>query len=122
MDDVKLYLSKVTSENTAIVNETQVVTPTKLSGFTPFDTTTFKYASGSSNYLIKSDVFEFVNATTATTQTRYYRLRLWLNDTYTPEMTTVTNGNSHTATIVKKQYKLKINVIGANGDPITITK
>lgn len=124
MSAIKLYLSSVQNENDAINTETEVVVPTLLSNLIPFtfeaNGNNARYDATSNNYLIYSTSFNFNN--NETTQTHYYRLRLWLDSGYTFSTNVVNENNEHTVTIEEKEYKLKVNVLGIDGKPNTITK
>ena len=121
---IKMYLSSVTNESDAISSESQVVGPILLSDCIPFTYdgagTNVRYDANSSNYLIYSSAFNFVN--NDATVTRYYRLRLWIDSAYTFSATITNNNSQHTVTINEQEYKLKVNVLGVDGKPVTITK
>lgn len=124
---VKVYLSKVNAESDAIEAETVVLAPTLVSDLVSFDPDTLTYSATSKNYLLHSNKYTFDN--NDANQTHYYRLRLWLDENYTINNdisitnSTGTSGSSiHQATLNSKTFKMKVNVAGHNGDPVTIQK
>ncbi len=122
-DAVKIYLTQTSSENAAISEEQEVISPTLVSNLVPFDIDTLSYDPDSNNLLLATNKFTFDN--TSGTATHYYRLRLWLDNDYSFEdnltISDSEDNKSHTAILQSKTFKIKVSVYGANGDPKTIT-
>jgi len=111
---VKIYLSKYANGT-----ETALINPTLFSSFTRFNTATMVADNSANNYLIYSDTFDFASAGT---QTNYFHLRMWLDDTGssgTPNVTHTdkTDGASHSVQIGSTgTFKFKINAYSEQGD------
>lgn len=105
---VKLYLTSVENINDAIDTETELENIKYISEFPQFDVSKYQTDSTSNDRLIHSNTFSFNNDNT--TQTRNYRLRVWLDENYE---TQATNDNG-TYTVDTKTYTFKINVASKN--------
>jgi len=114
---VKYYLTNVVDQT-----ETPVIGPALISDTIPFNTDTIAYDEISSNRLIHTGYYSFNDDSTL--QSTTYRYRMWLDSSYEKEELDITeNGEgSHIISTTKTIYKVKINVLGVDGKPVTITK
>lgn len=111
---IKAYLTKVTE-----TEEIGVINPTFISSLTPFDVNTLSYNSNSSSRMIYSNYFTFNNDSTLKSIT--YRYRMWIDSNYLNNIYNINEENGvHEITTSSINYKVKINVKGTNGKPITI--
>lgn len=122
---VKVYLSSVSNPTATIANEIEKVAPTLVSNLVPFNVTDLTYDSTSKNRILYTNYFNFNYDNTP--RNHYYRFRMWIDETYfnNNQSTLITNSGEndtiHQTTTVKTFFKLKINVIGINGEPKAIT-
>jgi len=113
-NQVKYYL---TSVNDSV--ETAINGPIYIANSTPFDVNTLNYSENSSNRLMHSGYYSFNNDDTIKQTT--YRFRMWLDENYMANEYQVTEGQgSHIISSSKTTYKVKINVLGVDGQPVEI--
>jgi len=112
---VKYYLTSVNG-----TTETLVAGPTFIANTTPFNVDTLTYNATSQNRLIHSGYYNFNND--STTKSTTYRYRMWADSSYFDDAYNITeNEGSHQISLYSVTYKVKINVLGVDGQPIEIT-
>lgn len=114
---VKIYLTKVNDENDAIENEIQLFEPLQAKSLKQINQTTFEEDNTTGEYLIYSDEFDLDD----NEQTHYYRFRMWVDSSYSLndllQYTDIENGTK--VTLDKQVFKIKINVVGYDGEKLT---
>lgn len=115
--DIKMYLTKVDSENGSIASEKIVLGPTLASEIDSYDLTTFTVDNTQNNYVLDQGTFNFDESNKNITQTKYYRFRMWVNKDLSGSY--LENNNEHSYSKPGGKFKIKINVIGMDGEIVT---
>ena len=115
---VKIYLTKVNAETDAIENEIELFEPTTASNTKQIDRNTLEIKDGTKEYFIYSDEFDLND----NELTHYYRFRMWVDNNYSLnellEYSDIDNGTK--VTLDSKTFKIKINVVGYDGEKLII--
>lgn len=119
-EDIKVALSKVNSNEETIDS----IFPTFISSLSPFNVNTLTYDTTSSNRLLYTSKFEFNYDDT--TKIHNYRFRMWIDEDKWEKygnniVISGENTPNHQVTGTRSYYKVKIGIVGASGEPITIS-
>lgn len=115
--DIKMYLTSVDSENGSVASEKIVLGPTLASEIDSYDLTTFTVDNTKNNYILDQGTFNFDESNKKITQTKYYRFRMWINKDLSG--TYSESNNEHSYSKLGGKFKIKINVIGMDGEIVT---
>ena len=113
---IKLYLSKVSSDAAPISSEIEIVSPSYVSNFIPFSTSTLAYMPASNDYFIYNDNLVFNNDDTY--QNHYYRLRLWVDTNFE---TIIDDDGIHSIETPSGTFKMVVSISSHNGESTQIT-